>query len=142
MYVSHGVRGGDKKSKFLSGDGRIEDHWFKENIPSRRRALTLSDLKLQAEMRKGDKVEQDISCDSKSMLGIMDKLGNSNRSTYRSIGVTYEEIIYLVMDNAGGDGINEAVIEYSEYMAANHNIEVHHQVPQSPKTKFFTLVHG
>ena len=40
----------------------------------------------------------------------MDKLGNSYRSTYRSIGVVDEEIIYLVMDNVGGHGTNEAVL--------------------------------
>ena len=62
------------------------------------------------ETRKGDEGEQDISCDSKFMLGIMDKLGNSYRSTYRSIGVVDEEIIYLVMDNVGGHGTNEAVL--------------------------------
>ena len=45
-YDSHGERGGYKKSKILPGDGRIEDHWVKENRLSRRRALTLSDLEL------------------------------------------------------------------------------------------------
>ena len=60
MYVSHGVRGGDKKSKFLSGDGRIEDHWVKENRIARRQALTFSDLELRAEMKNGDAGEQDI----------------------------------------------------------------------------------
>ena len=81
---------------------------------ARKRALTLSHLDLQVEMGKGDKGDQDISCVYKFMLGIMDKLGNSTRSTYRSIGVVEKEIIYLVMDNAGGYGTNEAVLEYSE----------------------------
>ena len=45
------------------------------------------------------------------MLGIMDELGNSTRRTYRSIGVVDEEIIYLVMDNAGGHGKIEAILE-------------------------------
>ena len=53
-YASYGERGSDKKSNFLSEDGRIEGHWVKENILARRRALTLSDLDLQVEMRNGD----------------------------------------------------------------------------------------
>ena len=90
-------------------------------------------------MRKGEKFDQDISCDSKFILGMMDKLGNSTRSTYCSIGVANEEIIYLVIDNAAGYGTNEAVLDYSEYLAANYNILVHHQVPRSPETKMIDL---
>ena len=45
-YESYGERGGDKKSKFLSGEGRIEDHWVKDNRLTRSRALTLSELKM------------------------------------------------------------------------------------------------
>ena len=105
-YMDYIERGGDKKSKFFSGDGRIEDHWVKWNRLSRRWALTLSDLDLRVEIKKGDEGEQEISCDSKFMLGIMDELGNSNRSNYHSIRVVYEYIIYLVMDNTGGHGKN------------------------------------
>ena len=60
-------------------------------------ALTLADLDLRLEKKKGDEGEHDISFDTNFMLGIMDKLGNSTRSTYRSILVVEEEIIYLVM---------------------------------------------
>ena len=99
MYASYGERGGDKKISF-SVDGRIKDNWVKENITTRRRALTLSDLELRSETRKVEKGEHDISCDSKFMLGMMDELGNSIRSTYRSIGIVDEEISYMVMDKA------------------------------------------
>ena len=69
------------------------------------------DLELQVETIKGDEGEQDISCDSKFMLGMMDELGNYTRSTYCSIGVAGEDIIYLVMNNEGGHGKNESVLE-------------------------------
>ena len=131
--------GGDKKSKLLSGDVKIEDHWVKENRLARRQELTLSDLELQVVTIKGDKGYQDISCDSKFMLGIMDKLGNSTQITYRSIGVFDEEIIYLVTDNTGGHGTNEAVLDYSEYLAEKYNILVHHQVPPLPETNMLDL---
>ena len=64
----------------------------------------MSDLEPRMEMIKGDKGEQDISFDSNFKLGIMDELRNSTRSTYRSIGLVDKDIIYLVMDNAGGHG--------------------------------------
>ena len=73
------------------------------------------------------------------MLGMMDELVNSNQSTYRSIGVVDEEIIYMVMDNAGGHGTDEAVLEYSKYLAEIYKIVVHHQVPASPKTNMLDL---
>ena len=59
--------------------------------------LTLDDLDLRLEKKKGDEGKHDISFDTNFMLGIMDKLGNSTRSNYRSIMVVEEEIIYLVM---------------------------------------------
>ena len=74
---------------------------------------------MQVEMRKGDDGDQYISCDYKFMLGIMDELVNSTQSTYRIIGLVDEEIIYLVVDNAGGYGENRAVLHYSGYLAEN-----------------------
>ena len=40
----------------------------------------------------------------------MDEQGNATCSTYCVIGVVRKEIIYLVMDNAGGHGGNEYVL--------------------------------
>ena len=105
-YSSYVERGSDNKSKFFSGDGRIEYHWVKKNRLARSQALALSELKLQAEMKKGNKGDQDISFDFKFILGMMDKLGNSTQSSYCSIRVVSEEIIYLVMDNAVVHGEN------------------------------------
>ena len=76
-YESYRERGGDKKGNFLPEDSKIEDYWVKENILARRGALTLSDLFLRVEMINVEESEQDISCDSKFMLGIIDDLENS-----------------------------------------------------------------
>ena len=43
------------------------------------------------------------------------------------------------MDNTGGYGANEAMLEYSEYLTENYNIVVHHKVTQSPKTNMIDL---
>ena len=74
------------------------------------------------------------------MLGIMDELGNSTQSTYRTIGVVDKEIIYMVIDDMIGHGTNEAGLEYSKYLVENYNILVCHQVPWSPKTNMIGLV--
>ena len=50
----------------------------------------MADLDLQVGTKKADKGDQDISFDAKFMLGIMYKLGNSIRITYRSIRVVDE----------------------------------------------------
>ena len=82
----------------------------------------MDDLEPRVEIQKVDEVEKDVSCDSNFILGIMDELGNATQTTYHSIGVAEEEIFYLAMDNAGDHGINEYMLEYSEYLAVNHNI--------------------
>ena len=69
----------------------------------------------------------------------MDKIGNTICITYSSIGLFYEEIIYLEMDNMGTNGKNETVLEYSEYLEENYNIVVQQQFSQSPKTNMFNL---
>ena len=43
-YDIYGDICGENKSKFLSGDGRIENHWFKEKIIASRSPLALDDL--------------------------------------------------------------------------------------------------
>ena len=60
MYKSCGERGGNKKSKILLGDGRIEDHWFNMNRLTNRRSLTFNDLDLGLEMKMGDEGKQDL----------------------------------------------------------------------------------
>ena len=79
-YKSDKERVSEKKSKFFSRGGRIEDFWFMENILTSRRPLALHYLELQVEIQKGNEIEQDVLCDSKFMLGVMDKLGNSKKS--------------------------------------------------------------
>ena len=98
------------------------DHWVKEYRLVRRWPLTLSDLELQVEVQKGYEGDKDIPCDSKFIIGVMDELGNATRITHCSIREVDEEIIYMVMDNAGGHGKNESLLQYSEYLEENYNV--------------------
>ena len=52
--------------------------------------------------KHGDEVEEDCSCDSKYMLGAMNRVGEAIRARYHWI--PREESCYLVMDNAGVHG--------------------------------------
>ena len=45
-YEIYGEMCGEDKSKFLSGYGRIEDHWVNKNIIVSRSPLALDDLEL------------------------------------------------------------------------------------------------
>ena len=56
------------------------------------------------EIQNGDEGCQDVSFDSKFMLVVLDNLDNSTHGTYFSIGVANNYIIYLVLDNMGGQG--------------------------------------
>ena len=43
------------------------------------------------------------------------------------------------MDNAGGHGKSESILEYSKYLVEDYNILVPHQVPRFPKTNMLEL---
>ena len=53
-------------------------------------------------MQNGNEGDHYVSCDSKFVLGFMNKLGNTTRSTYRIIGMINNYIIHLGMDITGG----------------------------------------
>ena len=50
---------------------------------------------------------EDISCDSDYMLRVMSLIGIATRD--KMPWVPQDETIYLVMDNAGGHGTEEAI---------------------------------
>ena len=54
VYDSYRDRGCENKGKFFSRDGRIEDHWVKDNIFARIHPPTLAELDMQVNMQKGD----------------------------------------------------------------------------------------
>ena len=77
--------------------------------------------------------DQDVSCYSNFMLVIMDKIVNAIHSTYRSIWVVEKDIFHTVIDNYEGNGTNQDVLEYIEYLLVNYNLLDCHQVPWYPQ---------
>ena len=50
-----------------------------------------------------------------------------------------EDIVYLVMDNAGGHGTDDCVKEYTHILFEDYNIQIIQQVPRSPETNVLDL---
>ena len=48
--------------------------------------------------------------------------------------VPRDELIYLVMDNAGGHGTAAAIQQYTRDLLVRFNIEIIHQAARSPET--------
>ena len=62
--------------------------------------LTLDDLDLFVEYKKGDDIIEDISCDSAYMLEVLPRMAKAIREKFNYL--PEGTIIYLQMDNAGG----------------------------------------
>ena len=106
--------------------------------------VELSDVEIGVRYQKNDKITKDVSCDSKWMLETMDGVGKAIREAYHWVkwnprNVQQSNTIYLVMDNAGGHGTDEAVQQYSKDLKNNYKIEIVHQVPRSPETNVLDL---
>ncbi len=103
---------------------------IKEN--GERRALTIDDLTLHQRLEAGTVVQEDIDCDSDCMRDVMPCIGAAIRQKMNC--VPENETIILVMDNAGGHGMIEAIQQYTRHLLENYNIEIIHQPPRSPET--------
>jgi len=106
--------------------------------------VELSDIEIGVRYQKKDKITKDVSCDSKWMLETMDEVGKAIRAAYHWVkwnprNVQQSDTIYLVMDNAGGHGTDEAVSQYTEDLKNKYKIEIVQQVPRSPETNVLDL---
>ena len=91
-------------------------------------------------MDAGEEIERDCSCDSKYMLQATHRVGDAVRKKFS--WVPREEKCYLVMDNAGGHGTNEAIDEYVKFLKGDYNITITFQIPRSPYCNVLDLMCG
>lgn len=89
----------------------IDDSGHRKNEGGLSVLVTVNDLEVFVQQEAGDKVEEDITCDSNFMLQKMPEIGAALRSAYH--WVQRDETIYLIMDNAGGHGSNDAMALYT-----------------------------
>ena len=60
--------------------------------------------------RVGDLVEDDCTCNSEYMCKVIKRVSEATCKAYHWI--TCDQPCYIVMDNAGGHGIDKAIDEY------------------------------
>eukprot|EP00547_Thalassionema_nitzschioides_P004510 CAMPEP_0194204560 /NCGR_PEP_ID=MMETSP0156-20130528/4047_1 /TAXON_ID=33649 /ORGANISM="Thalassionema nitzschioides, Strain L26-B" /LENGTH=96 /DNA_ID=CAMNT_0038930605 /DNA_START=224 /DNA_END=511 /DNA_ORIENTATION=- len=92
--------------------------------------MRIEDATVKVRMDVDYKVQKDYSCDSECMLSAMDRVGDGVRKAHSWVPMTSQ--IYLVMDNAGGHGTDEAVEECKNELKDKHDIEILYQIPRSP----------
>ena len=67
----------------------------------------------------------------------MEEIGDAIRSYYWFLPFFIS--IYLVIDNAGGHGTNEAKTEYEKLLREKDNVILVFQIPNSPETNLLDL---
>lgn len=82
-------------------------------------------------------VFKDITCDSDYMNVVMPKVAAAIRQKM-SPWIPADQIIYLVMDNAGGHGTEDTIWDYT-LLLSQYKIEVVQQIPRSPETNLLDL---
>ena len=102
------------------------------------RPLKIQDLTLHKNIPRFSILQRDVSCDSTYMLRKVGKIGASIRKAYHWTEMG-DQIIYLVIDNAGGHGTIEAKREFERILDKEYNISVIWQVPNSPETNMLDL---
>ena len=140
FYVTKiGNQGNTKDVRIEETDGNISTMKIRRHdestLPSE--FILLNDINVKVRYKIGDEVEEDASCDSGYMLSVMTRVGTAIRSSYHWIPITQK--CYLVMDNAGGHGTNEAITSYSKTLLDDFNIEIIFQIPRSPYTNVLDL---
>jgi hypothetical protein len=128
---------GTKKWRDLGLVVIIDDLGIWTNSAGEQVPILLTDLELFVQQRSGDVIEEDCSCDSSFMLEIITKIGRSIRESFHWIPAN--EKIYLLMDNAGGHGTDQAIQQYTAILLDQFNVKIVWQVPRSPETNMLDL---
>jgi hypothetical protein len=79
----------------------------------------------------GEWYEREVNCDLDFMLEHIPLVGAAMQEKYP--WVPLETPLYLIMDNAGGHGTNDAIANYA------HNVEIIHQIPHGPELNILDL---
>ena len=129
-----GNKGNSKMVSIFDGGSKLEGEIRTDDG---KRQLTVQDLNIRVRYRRGDMIATECSCDSAYMLSAMDRVGKSIREAYHWIPPS--EKCYLVMDNAGGHGTDDAIEKYIKMLDEKYNITTIFQIPRSPYTNVLDL---
>jgi hypothetical protein len=87
--------------------------------------------------KEGTEYQKDVTCNSDFMEEAMPEVGRMIREAHHWLPA--EQIINLVLDNAGGHGTKEAIVEYQEHLMSQYKVRLIHQIPTSPETNILDL---
>jgi hypothetical protein len=135
-YVTHVGENRERSWQMLLDHDTIQEHQIRTEDGNQRQ-LTLDDTNLFCFLPRGTAVEREVNCNSVFMLENIPIVGAEIRRSMHWIPP--EQEIYLVMDNAGGHGTEEAVDEYTRILNEEYNIIILHQAPRSPETNALDL---
>ena len=106
------------------------------------RKLTLSDITLHVRVPWGSTQETDVNCDIKFMMSTIHEIGKAICA--KMCFVPRWNPIHLIIDNAGGHGMNKGKDKYEKILHEKilrdtYNIILKWQVPNSPETNMLDL---
>jgi hypothetical protein len=137
-YETHVGTAGNTQKKWLDEDDTvIEEVEYRPTADNDTALLVIDCLEMQVRHEAGESVEEDVNCDSQFMLDNIRKVGKAIREKFH--WVPRPQKCYLVMDNAGGHGTEEAIKKYTDILETEFDIEIIHQIPRSPETNVLDL---
>ena len=135
-FITHTGRDLKPQNKKITDTQRLNELGIRKDEEGEQQNIELDDVQVCVHLQKNDEVEEDCSCDSTFMKKWIPDVGRAMREAYHWIGVN--EKLYLVMDNAGGHGTDDAKTIYTNALR-EFNIEIIWQIPRSPETNMLDL---
>jgi hypothetical protein len=129
-YVTH--VGAQRRRSFVRifGHETIENKFYIDEEGTQRQ-LTINEVELSSHLPAGTMVEHEVTCNSAFMLHHVPLIAAEMREKMPWVPPT--EPIYLVMDNAGGHGTQEAIEEYTRRALVEFNVVIIRQSARSPE---------
>ncbi len=120
----------------MLGDDTIENKviTMQEGV---QRPLTINNVELSILLEPGTIVEEEVNCNSAFMLRILPIIAAEIRNQLHWIPP--EEQIYLIMDNAGRHGTQQARDQYTRQLQHEYNITIIQQSARSPEVNTLDL---
>ena len=125
-YSTYNSTGSSKRTNYLRNQQLMGDLGMRTDKEGKAVPITLDDLNLVVKIQAGESYEVDVTCDSEFMIRTIPEVGVTLREQY--YWVPDEDPIYLVMDNAGGHGTDNAKEVYTRKLL-EFNVQIIWQVP-------------
>jgi hypothetical protein len=129
-YTTYSRNNVQAEVKVMGDEDTLENKrlWQQDGLEQE---LTIADFDLFLRLPAGIVITEDINCDSNYTLQVTPLI--SAAICQQMPFEPQDETIYLVMDNAGGHGTEEATGEYTVCLQDDYHVEIIFQAAQSPE---------